>query len=160
MSKTKIGIISGYFNPLHRGHIDYIRGAKIKCDLLVVIVNNDYQVTLKNSIPFMNEEDRVEILRSIRCVDIVALSTDRDGSVINTLKELKEEYNEYDVVFMNGGNKTAKNIPEYEFCKENDIEMLFGVGGTKTRSSSQLIKNARLKRKSELETQYPKVADV
>ena len=65
----KIAIISGYFNPLHVGHLDYMEAAKAMADKLVVIVNSDYQVTLKGSTPFMNEADRLKIVKSLKCVE-------------------------------------------------------------------------------------------
>ena len=81
----KIVVISGYFNPIHSGHLDYIQEAKKLGDFLVVIVNNDDQVKIKGSIPFMDEEERARIVSSIKGVDYTYISTDEDGTVSNSL---------------------------------------------------------------------------
>ena len=148
MSKKKIVVISGYFNPLHVGHLDYIEQAKELGDKLLVIVNNDDQVKIKGSIPFMSESDRMRILKSIKCVDGVILSSDTDSTVLKTLRSIHEMYNlqrgwagnsNFDVVFANGGDRQKGNTPEEEFCKEVGIETVYGVGGSKRESSSRLI---------------------
>jgi len=83
--KTKFVVISGYFNPLHVGHLDYISSAKALGDILVVIVNSDDQVKIKGSVPFMNEKDRFRIVSNLKDVDYTYTSTDEDGSVSNSL---------------------------------------------------------------------------
>lgn len=149
-SRTKIIVISGYFNPLHVGHLDYIEQAKELGDRLLVIVNNDDQVKIKGSIPFMNESDRMRIIKSIGCVDDVVLSSDVDASVLKTLKCIHEMYSlqrgwignrNFEVVFANGGDRQEGNTPEEEFCREVGIETVYGVGGGKRESSSKLIDN-------------------
>ena len=80
-----IVIVSGYFNPIHSGHIDYLQSAKKHGDLLFVIVNNDNQVKVKGSVPFMDEEERVSIVQNIKGVNSAIVSIDTDGSVCKTL---------------------------------------------------------------------------
>lgn len=134
-------IISGYFNPLHKGHIAYIRAAKELGDHLTVIVNSDYQVKLKGSVPFMDENERMEIVRSIRWVDDAVLSIDKDGSQCRTLEHLKNLYKGDEIIFANGGDRTKENIPE---MKVNGVCFVFGVGGTeKMQSSSELIRKTK-----------------
>ena len=52
MSKKKGMIVSGYFNPIHKGHFEYFNKAKALADELFVIVNNDHQRALKASKEF------------------------------------------------------------------------------------------------------------
>ena len=140
----RIVIVSGYFNPLHTGHLDYLEGARELGDYLVVIVNNDYQVKIKGSTPFMPLEDRLRIVDALSCVGRVVTSIDDDGSVVKTLRALHESYSRewdvYGITFANGGDRKLDNIPEYSLCEELDIRMVFNAGGEKTESSSDIIK--------------------
>src|SRR5688500_13878685 len=97
---------SGYFNCLHRGHIRYLEAAKALGTKLVVIVNNDLQVKLKGSTPFMNENERLEIIKALRCVDAALLSIDVDRTVSKTL-ELVQPH-----IFANGGDVAKENCRE------------------------------------------------
>jgi len=133
-------VISGYFNPLHKGHIAYIKAAKKLGDYLTVIVNSDYQVKLKGSVPFMDENERMEIVRSIRWVDEVMLSIDKDKSQCRSLEFLRDRYSGDEVIFANGGDQTKDTIPE---MRVSGVKFVFGVGGTeKMQSSSGLINKA------------------
>lgn len=129
------GCVSGYFNPLHSGHIDMISDAKSRCNNLIVIVNNDLQVKLKGSIPFMDQHERMQILRSLKNVDNVVLAIDNDRSVSATLKLIKPS------LFFNGGD-VVDNCREAEVCRDLNIKMIYNVGGNKTQSSSNLIATA------------------
>ena len=142
----KVVIVSGYFDPLHVGHLEMIRLAKKLGDELVVIVNNDKQVELKGSKPFMKEFDRMRIVSEIKGVDKAILSIDKSGSVIETLKAI---YNEYAVdyffdsmTFCNGGDRTKGNSPEEQYCEWRGIKTVYNVGGGKTQSSSSLLKES------------------
>ncbi|MFA4871561.1 MAG: adenylyltransferase/cytidyltransferase family protein [Patescibacteria group bacterium] len=132
--------VSGYFNPLHVGHLQMIREAKKLGDYLVVIVNNNEQVKLKGSIPFMTEQDRAEIVRALKDVDEVFIAIDKDRSVCESLRAVKPD------IFANGGDRNAGNIPEAAVCEELGIEIIDNVGGGKIRSSSELLKNAGYKK--------------
>jgi cytidyltransferase-like protein len=127
---SKIICTSGYFNPLHIGHLKLLEESKKLGDYLVVIVNNDEQVKLKGSKVFMNQEERMEIVKAIRYVDKVILSIDTDRTVIKTLSRLNPD------LFVKGGDSTENNVPE----KELGIKVLLGVGGDKIQSSSWLKK--------------------
>tara|TARA_R100000008_G_C3571457_1_gene162412 strand:- start:370 stop:873 length:504 start_codon:yes stop_codon:yes gene_type:complete len=146
-SALEIGIISGYFNPIHTGHLDYMEGARKKCEVLYVIVNNDHQVELKGSTKFLDEKSRVRIVEALSDPDFVTLSIDEDETVVKTLKQIWEENKDDSwvggFIFMNGGDRKEGNTPEVDFCEQNGIEVLYNVGGGKTESSSSLLKNVR-----------------
>lgn len=139
MKRVPVVAVSGYFNPLHIGHIRLIKAAK-KLGRLVVIVNNDRQVKCKGGVPFMNEHERMEIIASLKQVDDVVLSIDDDMPVSKTLEMIKPD------IFCNGGDRTAENIPELDTCKKIGCRVLFGVGGPKIQSSSELIRKSKNKR--------------
>jgi len=124
---------SGYFNPLHKGHVEYLEKAKTLGDKLVVIVNSDHQRALKGSKEFMNQEERMIIVKALRCVDEVILSVDSDGTVCDTLRVIKPD------IFAKGGDRFSSEIPEAKVCQELGIEMVDGLGN-KVQSSSWLLK--------------------
>lgn len=145
--RTKVVIVSGYFNPLHSGHINMFREAKKLGDTLYVIVNSDDQVRLKGSVPFMGAYERMKIVGSIRDVDTAIIAFDEDKTVCQTLQLLHANMgNDCDLIFANGGDrKNIKDIPEAKVCKKLGIKMVFNVGGNKSQSSSSLIANASKK---------------
>jgi N-acetylglucosaminyldiphosphoundecaprenol N-acetyl-beta-D-mannosaminyltransferase len=138
----KIIITSGYFNPLHVGHVNLLREAKERGDKLVVIVNNDNQAKLKGSLQFMPEEERLAIVQSITYVDHAMLSIDQTRSVAESLKKVAQEF-EGQLFFAKGGDRNVGNIPEDEklVCKAFNIEIINDIGGGKIQSSSWLIEN-------------------
>tara|TARA_Y100000996_G_scaffold391828_1_gene354102 strand:- start:997 stop:1434 length:438 start_codon:yes stop_codon:yes gene_type:complete len=143
----RVGIISGYFNPLHTGHLDYIEGAKEKCDLLYVIVNSDHQVGLKGSKKFMDEDSRLRIVRALGCVQKAMISIDNDGTVVRSIAKIHKEYCDDPFVdgiyFMNGGDRKEGNTPESDFCEQNNVHLIYNVGGGKTQSSSTLLSSVK-----------------
>ena len=135
----KLIIVSGYFNPLHIGHIDYFENTKKGFDKLIVIVNNDFQRKLKGSKEFMLEDERVSIINALSITDKVFLSIDKDRSVSKTINKIYLLYNdEYDIFFGNGGDQSSKNVPENEICKELGVRLIDGLG-EKIQSSSWLL---------------------
>lgn len=128
--------ISGYFDPLHVGHLEYIKKSKELGDYLIVIVNNDYQASLKKGKSFMKDTERVEIIKSIKWVDEVVLSIDTDRTVCKTLELIKP------YAFCNGGDQTNLTIPEKLICDKYNIKLIDGLGD-KIQSSSWLIKNIK-----------------
>ena len=131
----KIVCVSGYFDPIHVGHIEYFKMSKKIGDKLMVIVNNDTQAILKKGKPFMNVDERIKIIKELQCVDIVVKSIDNDRTVCKTLEtiEPKPHY------FCNGGDQNNNTIPETEICNKRGIELRDGFG-EKIQSSSWLIR--------------------
>ena len=123
--------VSGYFDPIHVGHLGYLELAKKLGDRLVVIVNNNHQCVLKKGKPFMDEKDRVLITSSLKDVDEVFLSVDHDKTVCKSLELLKPD------IFANGGDRKNYEIPESAICKKYNIQIIDGLG-EKIRSSSDL----------------------
>ena len=107
----KIAITSGYFDPLHIGHIECFRLSKELADKLVVILNNDYQTKLKKSKIFMPQQERKTIIEALRDVDEVFLSIDKDRSVCESIKALAEKYQGNEIIFTKGGDKFSHEIP-------------------------------------------------
>jgi len=131
MTKVKTVAVSGYFDPIHIGHLEYFKLAKELGDKLIVIVNNNHQCVLKKGKPFMDEADRVEIVKALEIVDEVFLSIDEDKSVCASLDSVKPD------IFANGGDRHVGEVPESSVCKKHGIEMADGLG-QKIRSSSDL----------------------
>lgn len=138
MRKKSI-IVSGYFNPIHIGHIEYFKKAKENGDELFVIVNNDYQRKLKGSKDFQNEAERLIIVENLKLVDKCFLSIDMDRTVIQSIKLIFNQFgNEYQLAFANGGDQNNDTIPERTICEKLGIELIDGLGG-KIQSSSWLL---------------------
>ena len=123
--------ISGYFDPIHVGHLEYISLSKKLGDYLIVIINNNYQCSLKKGKHFMDENDRAKILEAIEGVNEVFISIDQDRTVCKSLEKIRPD------IFTNGGDRHNKEIPEAVVCKKYGIELLDGLG-KKIRSSSDL----------------------
>ena len=140
--KKKAIIVSGYFNPIHKGHIEYFINAKAMADELFVIVNNDHQRSLKGSKEFQNENERMIIVSNIKSVDQVILSIDKDRTVCETIRTVAEKYgHKYNLAFANGGDQNNDTIPEKLVCEEMNVKLIDGLGD-KIQSSSWLLDNA------------------
>jgi D-beta-D-heptose 7-phosphate kinase/D-beta-D-heptose 1-phosphate adenosyltransferase len=147
MKKEKAIIVSGYFNPLHKGHLDLFKKAKSQADKLWVIVNSDFQRELKGSTEFMSDTERLEIVKAIKWVDYALISSDRDRTQCYTLQQFHEMFSDkYDLAFANGGDQNNDTIPEREVCERLGIALIDGLGD-KIQSSSWLLK-ADLKEKT------------
>ena len=134
-------IVSGYFNPLHKGHIEYFKLAKQKGDFLIVIVNNDQQRELKKSKEFMLEDERLIIVSELKVVDQVYKSIDKDRTVSKTIGKIHTELSDkYELYFGNGGDQNITTIPEIPVCKKLGVGFIEGLGA-KIQSSSWLLKN-------------------
>ena len=139
----RVVVVSGYFNPIHSGHLDYLESAKELGDYLIVIVNNDYQRELKGSKEFMLQDERFFIISNIKNVDKVYLSIDKDRSVKKTIQLIHEKLNpNYDLYFANGGDQVNESILERSLCKKLGIGLIDNLGG-KVQSSSWLLKKSK-----------------
>lgn len=140
ITNKKIVIVSGYFNPVHKGHIEYLKKSKELGDYLIVIVNSDHQRILKNSKYFQNQEERLLIVSHLNMVDEVVLSIDMDRSVKDTLFYLYQNYGQdNEMIFANGGDQTNETIPEKVVCDRLGIKLVDGLGD-KIQSSSWLLR--------------------
>ena len=132
-------VVSGYFDPIHVGHLEMMKLAKQLGDELVVIVNNDKQAKLKKKKSFMSEDDRLKIVKAIRYTDAAFISVDEDKTVCGSLEKVRRNYKDYNIIFANGGDRHSGEIPESKVCKKCDIQMIDGLGD-KIRSSSKIVK--------------------
>ncbi len=144
MEKTKTLVIcSGYFNPIHKGHIEYLKRSKELGDFLCVIVNNDYQREMKGSRPFMEADERKLIVESLGFVDRAMVAIDEEKTVNRSIKwimmNIGKEFNRY--IFANGGDQNRNTVGETKLCEELGIELADGLGD-KIQSSSKLIKDS------------------
>ena len=138
--KKKGIIVSGYFNPIHKGHIELFQNAKKLGDILIVIVNNDIQRKLKDSAEFMLEDERKLIINELKVTNSVYISIDLDRTVCETLKKIHSKYStNYDLIFANGGDQNSGEIPEADICKKLEIKLIDNLG-QKIQSSSWLLK--------------------
>jgi cytidyltransferase-like protein len=138
--KPNLIIVSGYFNPIHKGHIEYFNKAKELADNLLVIVNNDNQRKLKGTTEFQLEDERLVIVSNIKSVDFAMISIDMDRTVIESIRYIHKELGkEYQLGFANGGDQTNESIPEAGICNQLGIKLIDGLG-EKIQSSSWLLK--------------------
>ena len=137
--KKKAIIVSGYFNPIHKGHLEYFNNAKDLADELFVIVNSDFQRALKNSKEFQKEDERLFIVQNIKAVDKAIISIDKDRTVCDSIEIIFKTLGEqYQLGFANGGDQDNNSIPEAPICKELGIQLIDGLGD-KIQSSSWLL---------------------
>ena len=142
MSKTVV--VSGGFDPIHVGHLRMFQEAA-KLGNLTVVINTDEWLLRKKKYVFMSWDERAEIISAFSCVDKVVKASDEDRTVCQTLRELRPD------IFANGGDRVSHNTPESLVCEELGIEMVYGVGGGKIQSSSDLVNGAtQEKRKIDL----------
>jgi len=137
---------SGYFDPIHPGHVKYLEEAAKLGDLFV-IVNNDQQAELKKGKAFMPASDRLEVVKALSCVKDAKIAWDKDRTVeltICTWKIMLKYQDKYTKFFFaKGGDSTPTNVPERNICENLGIKIVWDVGGKKTHSSSEIVKNAK-----------------
>lgn len=135
----KIVVVSGGFDPVHSGHIAYLKMAREHGDKLIVALNSDNWLKKKKGKPFMNFDERKLILESIKYVNqVIGFEDDEKGSCMNALKHIKKLYRDDHIFFANGGDRNRENIPEMTL---SGIDFLFGIGGNDKKNSSSWILN-------------------
>lgn len=135
----KIVLVTGGFDPLHSGHIEYFEAARELGDMLIVGLNSDDWLERKKGRAFMHIYEREKIVSSLRVVDKVVCYPDADGSSKNAITGVRAMYPDATIIFANGGDRTAKNIPEMDI-KDDNLIFKFGVGGyNKSNSSSWIL---------------------
>ena len=154
--KKSVIVLSGGFDPVHKGHMRMFREASWLGHQVIVGLNSDDWLTRKKSKPFMEFYERKEILEGIKYINQVVKFDDSDDTACSLIHQVRTMYNsgtfnynfddtnptgrnDYKIYFANGGDRTKENIPEIPVCKELGVEMLWGIGGGKIQSSSWLI---------------------
>ena len=136
-------ILSGGFDPVHKGHLRMFREASQLGHHVIVGLNSDEWLTRKKGKPFMEFEERKEILEGFKYINQVLSFDDTDDTASDIIRVVHDifDYQDIDlqIYFANGGDRTTDNVPEMDICKELGVEMLWGVGGGKIQSSSWLI---------------------
>lgn len=136
----RIALVTGGFDPVHTGHISYFRAARSMADMLIVGANSDSWLERKKGQSFLPFEERSAILREMTVVDQVIGFDDSDGSAIGAIHKVRQLYPEADIMFCNGGDRTAANIPELAVAEHDDsVSFHFSVGGSNKQNSSSLI---------------------
>lgn len=135
-------IVSGYFSPLHVGHLDMIDDAAAAGDILIVIVNNNDQQIAKKGKLIIDEQDRLRLVKALRAVDDAFIAVDSDRTVSESIRLAASKYPDHRLVFANGGDRKPEFVPEAAVCEELGVEMTFGVGGTNKADSSTRINMA------------------
>ena len=139
----KIVIATGGFDPIHSGHIQYLKRAKELGNILYVGVNSDEWLVRKKGRPFMRSSERLKIIQELKFVDYTISFNDDDGSAKNAIKLIREMHPNDHIIFANGGDRTKENIPEMDVntdLRYTPVEFVFGIGGTnKTNSSSWIL---------------------
>ena len=145
MNETII-ILSGGFDPVHKGHIRMFKAAKAFPAKVIVGLNSDSWLIRKKGKPFISFNERKEILESIRFIDSVLSFDDQDNTACNLIKDIIEankEKQNLKIYFGNGGDRNQNNSPEVDYCNRNNIDIIWGLGGHKVQSSSDLIKASK-----------------
>jgi cytidyltransferase-like protein len=138
----RISIVSGYFNPIHIGHLRMIKAARELAPYLVVIVNNDRQQLLKKGRILMTEDDRHAIVAELRSVDEAFVAVDDDPTVVASLRAVRERHPDAELLFCNGGDRShVGDVPSAEthLTDEIGLQMVYGVGGEEKADSSTRI---------------------
>ena len=135
---SNVVLVTGGFDPIHKGHIEYFKEAKLLGDKLIVGLNSDHRLTRKKGKPFMDLENRAMVIQSLSMVDEVIIFNDEDNTSCHAIHQALQFYDE--VIFANGGDRLISNIPEYEkYGNDKRVKFVCNVGGDKTESSSWLL---------------------
>ena len=136
-------ILSGGFDPVHKGHIRMFREAANLGAQVIVGLNSDDWLIRKKGKPFMKWEERAEILESCKWINQVLPIDDSDDTACDIIKQVSDKYEGYNIYFANGGDRGKGNTPEMDVCRKLDVTMLWNIGGGKIQSSSWLINGGK-----------------
>jgi len=139
MTTSTAVIVSGYFSPIHTGHLDMIEGAAELGDEVIVIVNNNAQQIMKKGKLIIDEADRLRIVQALGLVDHAFVAVDEDRTVSASLAKIADEFGDRTLLFANGGDRKPEFVPESVVCDERGIELRFGIGGDNKADSSSRI---------------------
>lgn len=134
----KIALVTGGFDPIHSGHIAYLKAARTLGDHLIVGINSDEWLERKKGRAFMPWNERLSVINNLAMVDEVYTFDDSDGSAREFIRQVRAHYPDAELIFANGGDRTAVNIPEMDVVDHN-LRFEFGVGGEDKRNSSSWI---------------------
>ena len=138
--RRSIIVLSGGFDPVHKGHLRMFREASWLGHQVIVGLNSDEWLTRKKGKPFMEFNERKEILEAFRYINQVIPFDDSDDTACDVIEKVNEMYDtDQKIYFANGGDRGKNNVPEVDTCKDLGVIMLWGVGGGKIQSSSWLI---------------------
>lgn len=135
---TKIVLVTGGFDPIHSGHIEYFKAAKQLGDILIVGLNSDQWLIRKKGQPFLPFNERATIIENLKMVDYCICFDDNDNTSIEAIKNVRMLYPNSEIIFANGGDRNENNIPEMSFV-DNNLQFAFGVGGSNKKNSSSWI---------------------
>lgn len=139
MKKYDIMILSGGFDPVHKGHIRMFKAAKNMAHKVIVGINSDSWLVNKKEKCFMNFAERAEIISAFGDIDQVMQFSNSDGTALDLLTRVQRLYTDCSLAFGNGGGRTKNNTPERGFCDAYNIDMVWKLGGGKVQSSTDLV---------------------
>lgn len=142
MKKYDVMVLSGGFDPIHKGHIRMFKAAKNMAHVVIAGINSDSWLVRKKGKAFMNFAERSEIVEALKYSDEVMAFNDDDNTAIDLLVRVQSLYPRKSIAFGNGGDRTESNVPEKAFCSAYKIDMVYSLGGGKVQSSSDLIKES------------------
>ena len=132
-------VLSGGFDPMHIGHLRMIQESAKMAQIVVVGVNSDEWLMRKKGYVFMPCEERIEMVQGIRGVAKAMEFDDNDNSACDLLRRVRALWPDFKVAFANVGDRTSDNIPEIPVAEELGVHLIWGVGGGKIQSSSDLV---------------------
>jgi D-beta-D-heptose 7-phosphate kinase/D-beta-D-heptose 1-phosphate adenosyltransferase len=131
-------LVTGGFDPIHSGHIEYFKEAKKLGDTLVVGLNSNAWLERKKGKAFLPMDERMTIIENLKMVDMCILFNDTDNTALDAIHTVRMLFPDEKIIFANGGDRNETNIPEM-FAQDPNLEFAFGVGGVEKKNSSSLI---------------------